>query len=71
MGGGMRQAGVLAAAPYDRLAVTTQQARLAALESDAVSQGAGRLLLVAAAVALAVGLLALVLLAVEPPLTLA
>ncbi len=55
---------MLAAAPYDRLAVTTQQARLAELESDAVSQGAGRLLLVAAAVALGVGLLALVLLVV-------
>ena len=57
-------AGLLTAAPYDRLSVTTQQARLAELESDAVSQGAGRLLLVAAAVALGVGLLALVLLVV-------
>ncbi|MFN8167534.1 MAG: hypothetical protein U0S36_01975 [Candidatus Nanopelagicales bacterium] len=52
------------AAPYDRLAVTTQVQRRSDLESDAVSQGAGWLLLVAAGVSLLVGLLALVLLVV-------
>ncbi len=54
----------LTTAPYDRLGVTTQDSRRAALDSDAVSQGAGWLLLVAAGAALAVGLLSLVLLVV-------
>ena len=54
----------LAAAPYDQLAVRTQEARRTALESDVVSQGAAWLLLVAAAVSLLVAILSLVLLVV-------
>ncbi len=55
-------AGRLHAAPYDRVVVVTQADRLVALESDAVSQGAGWLLLVAAALSLLVALVSLVLL---------
>jgi hypothetical protein len=62
--GGDAVVAAVSAAPYDRLAVTTQQQRRDDLDADAVGQGAGWLLLVAAAVALAVGLLALVLLVV-------
>jgi hypothetical protein len=52
----------LGAAPYDRVGVVTQSDRRAALESDAVAQGAGWLLLVAAGVSLLVALASLVLL---------
>jgi hypothetical protein len=52
----------LAQGPYDRLGVTTRSAQQAALESDAVGQGAATVLLVAAAVSLGVGMLSLVLL---------
>jgi hypothetical protein len=53
-----------ARAPYDRLVVLTQASRRAALETDAVAQGAGWLLLVAAALGLLVSVVALVLLVV-------
>lgn len=52
----------LAAAPWDGATVERRDERRAALESDAVAQGAASLLLVAAAVALTVALLSLVLL---------
>ena len=51
-------------APYDRLVVVTQSDRRAALESDAVAQGAGWLLLVAAALGLLVSVVALLLLVI-------
>jgi hypothetical protein len=52
----------LAAAPWDQGRVETQAASRAALESDAVGQGAARLLLIAAAIALLVAIVSLVLL---------
>ena len=52
----------LGKAPWDQAAVVTQEQRRTALESDAVGQGAGWLLLVAAAVSLLVALVSLVLL---------
>jgi len=55
-------AATLAAAPWDQVRVETQASSRAALESDAVGQGAGRLLLLAAAIALLVALVSLVLL---------
>jgi hypothetical protein len=55
-------ASTLAAAPYDQVVVRTQTDARAALESDAVAQGAAALLLTAAMVSLVVALLALVLL---------
>jgi hypothetical protein len=57
-------AAALAAPPWDRAAVVTQEQRRTALEADAVGQGAGWLLLVAAAVALLVAVVSLVLLVV-------
>jgi hypothetical protein len=52
----------LAAAPWDRTTVVRRDARQSVLESDAVAQGAGWLLLVAAGVALLVAVVSLVLL---------
>ena len=52
----------LATAPYDQVVVRTQADARAALESDAVAQGAAALLLTAALVSLVVALLSLVLL---------
>ena len=52
----------LSVPPWDRAAAVTQQERRAALESDAVGQGAALLLLVAALVSLLVAIVALVLL---------
>jgi hypothetical protein len=57
-------AAALRTSPWDRAAVVTQQDRRAALEADAVGQGAGWLLLVAATVALLVAVVSLVLLVV-------
>jgi hypothetical protein len=54
----------LGASPWDQASVVTQEERRAALEADAVGQGAGWLLLVAAAVALLVAVVSLVLLVV-------
>jgi hypothetical protein len=53
---------VLAASPWDRVAVATQQARRAELDADAVGQGGALLLLVAALVSLLVAIVSLVLL---------
>ncbi len=55
-------AATLAAAPWDRAVVVTQEQRRSVLESDAVGQGAGWLLLVGAAVSLLVAVVSLVLL---------
>jgi hypothetical protein len=55
-------AATLASAPWDRAVVVTQEQRRSVLESDAVGQGAGWLLLVGAAVSLLVAIVSLVLL---------
>ena len=59
-----RLAAAIATAPWDQGRVETQEANRAALESDAVGQGAARLLLLAAAIALLVAIVSLVLLVV-------
>jgi hypothetical protein len=54
----------LAAAPWDLGRVVTQAQSRSALESDPVGQGAGRLLLIAAAISLLVAIVSLVLLVI-------